>query len=90
MGGELTLLFGTTLHLTGMVDTAREAEFGANSQKLWVRLRGSQQVGLNSRLALPKHAVLGGSELIRLAYSDSMLPSVVRSSCLRCCMCRVG
>jgi hypothetical protein len=28
-------------------------------------------------LALPKYAVLGGSDLIRLAYNDSVLPSVV-------------
>jgi hypothetical protein len=35
MGVELTLLFGTTLNLIGLEDTAQEAEFGANSQRLW-------------------------------------------------------
>lgn len=86
MGVELTLLFGTTLNLIGGRHRAR----GRIRSELTKAVGVGAKVGLNSRLALPKYAVLGGGDLIRLAYSDSMLPSVVRSSCLRCCMRRVG
>jgi cholinesterase len=75
-GSELTLSFGTTLNLTGVEDTAQEAEFGEYLQKVWATFARGPASGLRSRLALPKYA-LGGSYLIRLAYNDSVLPSVV-------------
>jgi hypothetical protein len=76
-GSKPTPLFGTTLNLTGVEDTAQEAEFGVNLQKMYATFARELVSGLNSRLALPKYAVSGGSDLIRLAYSDSVLPSVV-------------
>jgi hypothetical protein len=42
------------------------------------------------KVGFAKYAVLGGTDLIRLAYNDSVLPSMVDPSCLRCCMRRVG
>lgn len=76
-GSELTLLFGTTLSFTGVEDTTQEAEFGEYLQKMWATFAKGPASGLRSRLALPKYASLGGSYLIRLAYNDSVLPSVV-------------
>jgi hypothetical protein len=51
MGVELTLLFGTTLNLIGLEDTAQEAEFGANSQRLWA---WEQASGLELKVSFAK------------------------------------
>jgi hypothetical protein len=47
---------------------------------MWATFAREPESGLSSRLALPKYAVLGGSDLIRLAYNDSVLPSVVNAA----------
>jgi hypothetical protein len=51
MGVELTLLFGTTLNFIGVEDTAQEAEFGANPQRLWAWKQAS---GLELKVSFAK------------------------------------
>lgn len=45
-----TLLFGTTLNLTGVEDTAQEAEFGEYLQKMWATFAREPASGLSSGL----------------------------------------
>ena len=54
MGGELMLLFGTTLNPTGVEDTTQEAEFGANSQKLWATFARELASGTELKVGFAK------------------------------------
>ena len=84
-GSELTLLFGTTQNLTGIPDSAPEAQFGAYMMQAWASFAREPSMGLTKRLGWPLWNA-SKETLVRLAYvqqvqASFVLPAVYDGAC---------